>query len=181
MNISMLFKMTRAAALLLFFFNIAGCGNIKDKNGPGSGKTGIDTASQMYYADADDNSMNAAISMAKNTIDEFDKALLSRDPSYTDFAIKKPYKTESGHEHMWIGSITLAEGKYRGVVNNDAESTKEVKYGDTVLVGRDEISDWMYLDNNVLRGGYTIREVRNKMNKEEQKKFDAETGFIIKD
>ena len=72
-------------------------------------------------------------------------------------------------------------GDYKGLVNNNPEKTIAVKYGDTVIVRRNEISDWMYLDNNVLVGGYTIRVIRNKMSKEERIRMDKEAGFIIKD
>jgi len=82
---------------------------------------------------------------------------------------------------MWIADVKFSNGNYRGIVNNDAEKTKEVKYGDTVIVHRDEISDWMYLENNVLRGGYTIRSVRNRLNKEDRIKMDKELGFKIED
>jgi uncharacterized protein YegJ (DUF2314 family) len=82
---------------------------------------------------------------------------------------------------MWIAGISLVNGNYRGFVNNTAEKTNEVSYGDTVLVHKREISDWMYLDNYVLRGGYTIREIRNQMNKEDRNKFDKESGFKIED
>lgn len=39
----------------------------------------------------------------------------------------------------------------------------------------------MYLDNNVLKGGYTIRELLNQMDKKEQEKMKKEMGFIIED
>ena len=82
---------------------------------------------------------------------------------------------------MWIAGIIFFKGNYQGIVNNDAERTTEVKYGDTVIVQKDEITDWMYLVNNVLKGGYTIREVRNKMTKEERNKIDNDLGFKIED
>ena len=82
---------------------------------------------------------------------------------------------------MWIAVTEIINGNYRGMVNNDAEQTNEVKYGDTVIVRKNEITDWMYLDNNVLKGGYTIRELLNQMDKKEQEKMKKEMGFIIED
>lgn len=166
--------------LLIIPFCIS-CGSNEAGKKANTDQIRIDTATDMYYVPAEDPSMNAAIIKAKSTIDEFDQALMSNNTSYSDFAIKKRYNAPEGGEHMWIGVIKMEDGGYRGVVNNDAESTKEVKFGDTVLVRKEEITDWMYLDNNVLKGGYTIREIRNKMKKEERKKFDEELGFIIKE
>ena len=70
---------------------------------------------------------------------------------------------------------------YKGYVNNDAGKTTEVKYGDTVIVSKDEITDWMYLDNNVLRGGYTIRAIRNRLSKKGRMEMDESLGFRIED
>jgi len=145
-------------------------------------KLGLDTATNIFSVTAEDSLMNEAINKAKNTIQEFDKALKSHNPAYSDFAVKKRYKTsDGGGEHMWIAGISIVNGNYKGFVNNDAEMTKEVKYGDTVIVRKDEITDWMYIDNNVLRGGYTIRVIRNQMTKEEQIEREKESGFKIED
>ncbi len=82
---------------------------------------------------------------------------------------------------MWIAQVTLEKGAYRGIVNNEAHITREVNYGDTVIVRKDEITDWMYLEANVLRGGFTIRTIRDRLTKEEKEQLDRESGFIIDD
>jgi uncharacterized protein YegJ (DUF2314 family) len=168
--------------LLLFLPLYLGCSSNQSNKNLSSNKLGLDTTADTYSVTAEDSSMNLAIDEAKKTIGEFDQALKNRNPSQTDFAVKKRYKTaDGGGEHMWIAGITFENGNYKGFVNNDAEKTTEVKYGDTVIVHKDEITDWMYLDNNVLKGGYTIREVRNQMNKEERIKMDKGLGFKIED
>ena len=168
--------------LLLFLPLFLGCSDNQSNKSSSSNKLGLDTSANTYSVTAEDSSMNSAIDKAKKTISEFDQALKSNNPSYTDFAIKKRYKTsDGGGEHMWIAGIKFINGNYKGFVNNDAEKTTEVKYGDTVIVRKDEITDWMYLDNNVLKGGYTIREVRNQMSKGERIKMDKELGFKIED
>jgi uncharacterized protein YegJ (DUF2314 family) len=167
-------------ALLLPFF--LSCSNHNSDKNISSDKLGLDTVANLYSVTSEDSSMNAAIDKAKKTIGEFDKALENNNPLYTDFAIKKRYKTpDEGGEHIWIAVLVFENGNYKGLVNNDAEKTTEVKYGDTVIVRKDEITDWMFLDNNVLKGGYTIREIRNQMTKEERMNMDKELGYKIKD
>ena len=159
-----------------------GCNNKQPNKISDSNKLGLDTTADTYSVESENSSMNAAINKAKNTIGEFDEALKRNNPTCTDFAVKKRYKTpDGGGEHMWIAGISLVNGNYKGFVNNDAEKTTEVKYGDTVLVRKEEITDWMYLENNILRGGYTIREIRNKMNKEERIKMENDLGFKVGD
>jgi uncharacterized protein YegJ (DUF2314 family) len=176
-------NMTKLIHLLIvvpFFFS---CGNTQSGRHPtGSDKLGLDTTGNTFLITSEDTSMNLAIAKAKLTIDKFDQALKSNNSSYSDFAVKKRYMTsDNGGEHMWITGIILVNGNYKGFINNDAEKTTEVKYGDTVIVRKDEITDWMYLDKNVLRGGYTIREIRNKLNKAEKVKMDKDMGFKIED
>jgi|KBSSwiStaDraftv2_1062776.scaffolds.fasta_scaffold08915_13 uncharacterized protein YegJ (DUF2314 family) len=168
--------------LLLFLPFCLGCGDKQSNKHLRSDKLGLDTTADTYSVTAEDASMNSAIDNARKTIGKFDQALKSNNSSYTDFAVKKRYNTaDGGGEHMWIAGISLVNGNYKGFVNNDAEKTHEVKYGDSVIVRRSEITDWMYLDNNVLRGGYTIREIRNQLTKEERIKMDKDLGFKIED
>jgi uncharacterized protein YegJ (DUF2314 family) len=167
---------------LMFLPFCLSCSNNQSNQHLSSDKLGLDTTTNTYAVTSENPSMDLAINEAKNTISEFNQALKSNNSSYNDFAVKKRYKTDDGGgEHMWIAGINLVNGNYKGFINNDAEKTTEVKYGDTVIVLKDEITDWMYLDNNVLRGGYTIREIRNKMNKEERIRMDKDIGFKIEE
>lgn len=166
-------------ALLPLFFS---CTNNQSTKNLNSDKLGLDTTNEIYYVASEDTSMNSAINIARKTISELDKALTIRNPSYSDFAVKKKFKTANGGgEHMWIAGISLVNGNYKGFINNDPESTQEIKYGDTVIVQKSEITDWMYLDNYILKGGYTIREIRNKLTNEDRIKMDKELGFRIED
>jgi uncharacterized protein YegJ (DUF2314 family) len=168
--------------LLLFAAMFTSCSNNQSNKNQTTDKPALDTIANTYTVTSDDASMNMAIDEAKKTIGQFDLALKSNNPSFIDFAVKKRYKTtDDGGEHMWIAVTGILNGNYTGTVNNDAEQTNEVKYGDTVMVRKDEITDWMYLDNNILRGGYTIREVRKHMNKEERIKMDKELRYRIED
>jgi uncharacterized protein YegJ (DUF2314 family) len=173
--------MTKPFQPLIILSVCLSCSN-NSSNHLGSDKLGFDSSANIYAVTAEDSSMNSAIAKARKTIDKFDRALKTNNSAYTDFAVKKRYETpDDGGEHMWVIGITIVNGNYKGFVNNDAEKTTEVKYGDTVIVQKDEITDWMYLDKNVLRGGYTIREMRNKLSKDERIKMDKKLGLKIED
>ncbi|MFL5731002.1 MAG: DUF2314 domain-containing protein, partial [Cytophagaceae bacterium] len=129
----------------------------------------------------EDQEMNEAIKTANATLSRFKEALQSGKDGYTFFALKTRFNTSNGGEHIWISDIRLNNDEFSGVVDNLPESTREVKEGDTIQINPDRISDWMYLDNDTLRGGYTIRVLRNRMTEEEKKQFDQENGLIIKD
>ncbi len=128
--------------------------------------------------ESDDQEMNAAIQKSRKTFDEFLTAFQSKDSSIQNFAIKVPFQTEKdGNEHIWLSDITMENGKIYGAVNNEPESTKEVVFGEKVKINRDSISDWNYIQNNRLVGGYTIKLLRQRMTPEQRVLFDRSTGL----
>ena len=115
--------MKRIQSLLFLLFFVS-CNTNQFGRDSNSNNLGMDTAADTYTVTQEDIAMNLAIDKAKKTIDVFDKALVSKNSSYTDFAIKKKYLTpDGGGEHMWIAAITLFNGGYKGIINNDAEAT----------------------------------------------------------
>ncbi len=135
--------------------------------------------SNIYNTQETDAEMNAAIAKANETFSEFKKAFDSKDSNYDAFSIKLKFKSPQGFEHMWLSDIRLENGDYYGIIDDDPESTTEVKFGDTVKVNMNALSDWMYTENNKLRGGYSIRLIRERMGKEERANFDAMIGMTI--
>jgi uncharacterized protein YegJ (DUF2314 family) len=133
-------------------------------------------AEKYAFTDVD---MNNVILLARKTLNQFDQALTNRDSTQTVFAVKALFDTQNGGEHIWLTEIIKKGGQYSGIINNVPEATREVKLGDTVLVTKDRISDWMYIQNGKLIGGYTIRVTRNKLSESGQKLFDEESGFIV--
>jgi uncharacterized protein YegJ (DUF2314 family) len=135
----------------------------------------------IYNVEENDVEMNRAIEKAKQTIDSFDNAFKNNSRVFTFFGLKKKFEENGNVEHIWIGNIQgIEKGKYVGVIDNLPEKIKAVKLGDTVQIDRKEISDWMYIKNSELHGGYTIRLLRERMTEDERKKFDAESGMKIK-
>jgi uncharacterized protein YegJ (DUF2314 family) len=54
-----------------------------------------------------------------------------------------------------------------------------VKQGQVVTVYPKEISDWLYIDNGNLVGGYTVRVHYNELSPKEKQEFDREANFKI--
>ncbi|MFN8353432.1 MAG: DUF2314 domain-containing protein [Spirosomataceae bacterium] len=159
---------------LLTLIGLASCNNVTTK-------TEREGQPTIYNVTDTDNEMNDAIKTANLTLKKFNEALKSNNPNFRYFALKTRFDTPKGGEHIWISSISLKNDKYFGVVDNLPESTTEVKLGDTIQIKNDNISDWMYLENKKLRGGYTIRVLRNRMTEQERKQFDEENGVTIED
>lgn len=162
-------------AIAIIFLGILSCS--KNQNT----KTEREGEPTIYTVPDTDEEMNDAIKIANQTLETFNEALRSENPIVSYFALKTRFDTPDGSEHIWLSIISFKDNKYFGVVDNLPESTTEVNLGDTIQITNDNISDWMYIDNQKLQGGYTIRLLRNRMSEEERKMFDAESGLIIED
>jgi uncharacterized protein YegJ (DUF2314 family) len=135
----------------------------------------------LYNTDSEDIVMNEAIQTAKKTFPEFKKAFLANNESYDSFSVKIAFEHSEGHEHIWISDIFMQNNLFYGVVGNDPYFIPDLYFGDTVQIKEQLLSDWKYLENNALRGGYTIKVLRNRMSKQEQKSFDEAIDFKIID
>lgn len=158
--------------ILIILFTIISCKK--------SDKTERENQSTVYNVENQDAEMNKVIIEAKQTLPEFYKALESRSADQDSFAIKIHFKVNNDGEHIWINGLFKRNGEYFGVVDNLPDLTKEVKQGDTIKIDSSRVSDWMYLDNGELKGGYTIRLLRTRMSEKERIEFDNASGMIIK-
>lgn len=134
----------------------------------------------MTMVSKDDPAMNAAIAKARATSGDFVKAFHEQRNGTSDFYVKKPYPTPDGSkEHMWIEVSSEADGVFTGRISNDAEFTRDVKFGQEVTVKIEEISDWKYTDGRKLMGGYTIRAALERMSPEEREQLLKQGGFEL--
>lgn len=128
----------------------------------------------------DDQEMNGAITLAQSSLNKFDSALFSNDSNFTSFALKVRFSYgDNNGEHIWLTDITKTKGEYFGIVNNEPEYVSALKLYDTIKILKKDISDWMYLDKSILRGGFTIRLIRNRMTEIERAEYDSSSFYRI--
>ncbi|REC62861.1 hypothetical protein DRF65_08545 [Chryseobacterium pennae] len=140
----------------------------------------VDNEPGVHILQGEDNEMNTAIENAQNSLYQFRQAIESHNPDYYNFALKEKFTTpDSGGEHIWISEVQYSDYKFYGIVDGEPISTMEVKLGDTIEVNPQNITDWMYIDKNIVKGAYTTRVLRKRISKEEQKQMDRESGFIF--
>jgi len=151
------------------------CDNNQDSN------TVEKESEKLYVAHSDETGMNEAIETAKKTLGKFDDALKSNKYDTSTFALKIKFQTANGNEHIWVTSIVIKDGQYFGLVDDLPELTTKVKLGQRIKIDYNSITDWMYADNGILRGGYTIKYIRSIQSKEEQAKFDSSFQLKIED
>jgi uncharacterized protein YegJ (DUF2314 family) len=133
----------------------------------------------VTYVDDDDPQMNAAVQKSRDTVDQFIAALDDPGPAQTSFAVKMKISDGTHTEHMWVNSVRHENGRFFGTLGNDPDLVQGVKFQDPVDVAKEEISDWMYIDDNTLVGGYTLRVLRDRMTAAEREEFDRRVPFRV--
>ncbi len=104
----------------------------------------------------DEAEMEKAMADARKGAHHFIAALQAGDA--TNYAVKAPIRDKAnGVEHFWLIKITLTNGRFVGEINNKPGIVKNVKLGDRYSVAIDEISDWMFVRNDLMHGNYTSR------------------------
>lgn len=131
-----------------------------------------------YVAD-DDTRMNAAIDKAHSTVDAFIAALKMPKPSQSAFAVKMPFTDGGKIEHIWLSPVTYDGSNFHGTVSNEPEDITTVKLGQEVSVSLSNISDWMYIEDDKLVGGETLRVLRDTLSPAERAEFDKSVPFVV--
>ncbi len=90
------------------------------------------------------------------TIDQFCAALAARQPEQSKFAVKVPFSDGNHVEHMWLMPVVDLGETIRGTVNNQPDQVTGVRIGEVREFSKGKISDWMYIDQGRLVGGYTL-------------------------
>ncbi|MFO0935824.1 MAG: DUF2314 domain-containing protein [Gemmataceae bacterium] len=152
---------------LIGLMMLAGCGKkpIEDK---------------VILVSSSDSKMNAAMEKARQTIQTFIQELKSPKTGQSGFSVKVGLTENGKTEHMWLAPVEFDGKKFHGVINNDPEFLKTYKLGQKIDVELSNISDWMYIENRVLMGGYTIRVLRDMMPAKERAEFDQAMPFQIR-
>lgn len=127
----------------------------------------------------DDYEMHKAVRTARKTVPTFIDALKHPTDTQRDFVVKKPFIHKGTLEHLWLSDVTYHGTHFHGRVNNKPDHIPDVKMGDRVSVNVNEITDWAFVDNDNLVGGYTMRVLHKDLSPEQKKAFESEANYHI--
>jgi uncharacterized protein YegJ (DUF2314 family) len=85
------------------------------------------------------------------------------------------------HEHIWLTDVWYGGDGFRAKVGNVPQKVEDVRFGEEVTVGIEDVTDWMIVEDGVLLGGYTVRVLRSRMTDQEKDEFDRNAGVVIPD
>jgi len=123
--------------------------------------------------------MQAALDKARSTVETIVAALKAPKPTQASFQVKKAFEDAGMTEHMWLSDVTIDGDMFSGTIGNEPQHVKNVKFGQKATVAKSEISDWMFIDDGKLAGGYSILAMRENMTPAERSSFDKSLPFKI--
>jgi uncharacterized protein YegJ (DUF2314 family) len=138
------------------------------------------TEPEYYQVQNDHAAMHQAVIKARKTVGKFIDALKHPAAGQTDFEVKKPFVQGSDIEHIWLSDVQFTGSRFQGRVDNTPRKIRGLKVGQLVSLNPNEVSDWVFIDNGKLVGGYTIRVRYSELTPDHKKEFDRQANFRMK-
>ena len=143
---------------------------------------GTQIPTQVFPAPSkEDVEMEAAFRQARETLDSFVEKIEVPQPDRTLIAVKVRFFLPDGStQDLWVDQINKRDGSFHGTMGDDVPALK-LSVDDKVTIKRDDILDWMIVENGQLIGGYTIRLAFQRMTPEEKQRFLETVNYSIED
>ena len=113
---------------------------------------------------ADDPEMLDAINQARQSLDSFIQTLLNPKSNQTSFLLKVVFDDRDIQENIWLADLDLAATPPTGVVANEPQ-IPGLTYMSRVSFSVGNVTDWMYLEDGFLVGGFTTRLLQSRERK----------------
>lgn len=134
---------------------------------------------RYFYITDDDPRMNAAITRARATVGDFITALRSPRAFQSGFAVRVAFSDGQKTERLCITNLTFDGRFFYGQVCDEPREIKNIHVGQRVSVDPAQITDWQYTDSFRLVGGFTLREIRERLSVAQRVDFDRGLPFAI--
>jgi uncharacterized protein YegJ (DUF2314 family) len=112
---------------------------------------------------AKDSEMNAAISTAQESITNFMAVFANPQTNQHYFLIKGKFTAGDVVEHIWVADLRYEGSVFHGVIANEPERIPGLKFKQPVDLQLGQISDWMFVQDGKLVGGYTSRVLQKRL------------------
>jgi uncharacterized protein YegJ (DUF2314 family) len=130
------------------------------------------SADSVVSVTATDDEMNEAIACAQASLDQFFENLANPEAGQQSFLLKVRFEINGEIEHIWLADLTVSGLEMSGTVANEPRSV-DLKFMQAVSFAPAQITDWMYLENGFLVGGFTTKAIRSTLSAHERARFDA--------
>lgn len=125
------------------------------------------------------NAMAAAVGQARDSLPYFFKELQAAGKNNVHFSVRVLVQDQMFSEELWLTDLVLETSNIRGRVGNKPEEVRNIDMNDIISVSTNSISDWMFVVNGTLVGGFTIRAYRASLAPADREQFDKTLDFIV--
>ena len=147
------------------------------------------TDSPIFNAENSDPAMHRAIQSARHNFKYFWREIVWDNrrivPALEIYAAKIAFSEningEEVGEHMWVGNLFFDGTTLYGTLFNDPERLTQLHSGDNIAVPLSQLSDWLFVCDGVVHGGFTIQALRAQMSEAERQEHDAAWGINFGD
>ena len=136
-----------------------------------------------------DREMQRIAEDARNTLPGFFRHLNTAGAAHTSartsagesgFCVKYPFAADDDSgvdtEQVWLTNIQFKNGVYYGVLANAPRYLRGRKRGDRVIFDTGAITDWMYIRDGKIIGGYSIERLLEQI--PEDQRSDEERKLL---
>jgi uncharacterized protein YegJ (DUF2314 family) len=134
-----------------------------------------------YAVSNDDDAMKQATESARKTVKQFIAAVKNPRPGQTDFEVLKPCVEGVDVEHIWLSDVKVVGNRFQGTVDSTPRKAKRLHPGQVCSVNPDEITDWLFIENGKLVGGFTVRAHYRQLSPADKAEFKQHADFKIED
>ena len=143
------------------------------------------TSPAISWFSGESAEMNGAITEAQASFSHFFDAVCQQGnnsyPILEVALVKYGFEaTKNGVkvEHVFLSDVRCADSVLWGIVNADPAYTDEVSEGDSIIIDRDRVSDWLYVVDGKGTGGFTFKLMWSKFSPEEKSLYGSQPPFI---
>lgn len=112
---------------------------------------------------SDDAHMNAAIDRARETLSVFWEREQDSTADQHSFALRVRITDGTSVEYFWLLDIEATDSGFSGTIDNRPRSVMTVELGQRHAFAEHDISDWMYVEDGKIYGGFTLRAMLHRL------------------
>ena len=126
--------------------------------------------------ESSDQRMRFAIDHARASLRQFFDAFLAPKANQTSFLLKVHFEVKGESEHIWMADIDASVMPLTGTIANEP-NLPGMAFMKRASFDPSQITDWMYVEDGYLVGGYTTQVIRSFMSPEERAEHDAHAPY----
>jgi uncharacterized protein YegJ (DUF2314 family) len=131
---------------------------------------------EIYSFKESDPRMGAAMEEARRTLRTFFNAYVAPKPNQRSFLLKVLFEVDGEREHIWVADINASVFPLQGVIANEPR-IDGFSFMQQVSFHPSKISDWMFIEDGYLVGGFTTQVIRSGLSPAEKEEYDASAPY----